>query len=88
LGWKKVTGQHNGGTVSVKEGTLIFRGDKLAGRNFTVDMPTLTSTDLSGDSQGKLNGHLKSEDFFGTEKFTSTLVFKTVAAKIKHIYYN
>jgi hypothetical protein len=29
-------------------------------------MPTLTSTDLSGDSQGKLNGHLKSEDF-GTE---------------------
>jgi hypothetical protein len=29
-------------------------------------MPTLT-TDLSGDSQGKLNGHLKSEDFF--EKF-------------------
>jgi polyisoprenoid-binding protein YceI len=45
-------------------------------------MPTLTSTDLSGDL--KLNGHLKSEDFFGTEKFpTSTLVFKTVAAKGK-----
>ena len=83
---KKVTGQHNG-TVSVKEGTLIFRGDKLAGGNFTVDMPTLTCTDLSGDSQGKLNGHLKSEDFFGTEKFsTSTLVFKTVAAKGKNIY--
>jgi polyisoprenoid-binding protein YceI len=37
-------------------------------------MPTLTSTDLSGL---KLNGHLKSEDFFGTEKFpTSTLVSK------------
>jgi polyisoprenoid-binding protein YceI len=49
-------------------------------------MPTLTSTDLSGDSQGKLNGHLKSEDFFGTENSTSTLVFKTVAAKGKNIY--
>jgi polyisoprenoid-binding protein YceI len=37
-------------------------------------------------TQGKLNGHLKSEDF-GTEKFpTSTLVFKTVAAKGKKIY--
>jgi polyisoprenoid-binding protein YceI len=36
-------------------------------------------------TQGKLNGHLKSEDF-GTEKFpTSTLVFKTVAAS-KNIY--
>jgi polyisoprenoid-binding protein YceI len=47
-------------------------------------MPTLTS-DLSGDSQGKLNGHLKSEDFFGTEKFPLLLFFKTVAAKVKHI---
>jgi hypothetical protein len=45
-------------------------------------MPTLTSTDLQV-TQGKLNGHLKSEDFFGTENSTSTLVFKTVAAKGK-----
>ncbi|WP_016989781.1 YceI family protein [Flavobacterium sp. ACAM 123] len=83
---KKVTGQHSG-TVNVKEGTLIFRGDKLAGGNFTVDMPTLTSTDLSGESLGKLNGHLKSEQFFGTEKFpNSTLVFKTVAVKGKNMY--
>jgi polyisoprenoid-binding protein YceI len=48
-------------------------------------MPTLTSTDLQ-DSQGKLNGHLKSEDFFGTEKFPTSTFFKTVAAKGKNIY--
>lgn len=83
---KKVTGQHSG-TVNLKDGTLIFKGDKLAGGKFTVDMTSLTSTDLSGEYQGKLNGHLKSEDFFGTEKFpTSTLVFKTIAAKSKTVY--
>jgi polyisoprenoid-binding protein YceI len=47
----------------------------------------LTSTDLSGEYQGKLNGHLNSEDFFGTSKFpTSTLVFKTIGAKAKDVY--
>jgi hypothetical protein len=39
----KVTGQHSG-TVS-KRGYFNLQG-KLAGGNFTVDMPTLTSTDL------------------------------------------
>jgi polyisoprenoid-binding protein YceI len=83
---KKVTGQHNG-TVALKEGSLIFKGKKLTGGNFTVDMTTLTSTDLTGDYLGKLNGHLKSEDFFGTEKFTtSKLVFKKIAAKANGVY--
>ncbi|WP_367754087.1 YceI family protein [Flavobacterium sp. WC2430] len=83
---KKVTGQHNG-TVNLKDGALVFKGAKLVGGTFTVDMTSLTSTDLSGEYQGKLNGHLKSEDFFGTEKFpTSTLVFKKIGAKAKNVY--
>lgn len=83
---KKVTGQHNG-TVALKDGNLIFKGKKLTGGNFTVDMPTLTSTDLTGDYLGKLNGHLKSEDFFGTEKYpTSKLVFKKITAKPNGVY--
>lgn len=83
---KKVTGQHNG-TVNLKDGKLVFKGKKLAGGVFTVDMNSLTSTDLQGEWLGKLNGHLKSEDFFGTEKFpTSTLVFKKVVAKSANLY--
>lgn len=73
---KKVTGEHSG-TVNLKDGTLLFKGTKLVGGTFTVDMTTLTATDLTGEYQTKLNGHLKSEDFFGTEKFpTAILVFK------------
>ena len=83
---KKIAGEHTG-TINIKEGNLIFKGNKLAGGNFTVDMTSLTTTDLSGDWKGKLDGHLKSDDFFGTEKFpTSTLVFKKIASKTNGVY--
>ncbi|WP_395062574.1 YceI family protein [Flavobacterium sp.] len=83
---KKVTGQHNG-TVELKDGALVFKGKKLTGGTFTVNMTTLTATDLTGEYQGKLNGHLKSEDFFGTEKYpTSKLVFKKIASKPNGVY--
>jgi polyisoprenoid-binding protein YceI len=83
---KKVTGQHNG-TVNFKEGALVFNGKKVAGGNFTVDMTSLTATDLQGEYQGKLNGHLKADDFFGTEKFpTAKLVFKKIAVKSTNVF--
>ena len=83
---KKVTGQHNG-TVNFKEGTLVFKGKALKGGFFTVDMNSLTATDLQGEYQGKLNGHLKADDFFGTAKFpTATLVFKKIGSKAKDVY--
>jgi polyisoprenoid-binding protein YceI len=83
---KKVTGQHNG-TVNLNDGALVFKGTKLVGGTFTVNMTSLTATDLTGDYLGKLNGHLKSDDFFSTEKFpTATLVFKTIAEKSKNNY--
>lgn len=88
--WKayKVTGSHTG-TVDLKSGALTFDGDKLTGGEFTVHMPTLVSTDLAGDpdSKGKLEGHLKSDDFFGVENHpTSTLVFTDVKATGKNAY--
>jgi polyisoprenoid-binding protein YceI len=83
---KKVTGEHSG-TVAIKNGALVFKKNVLTGGTFTVDMTSLTATDLTGEYQGKLNGHLKADDFFGTDKFpTSTLVFKTIAAKGNDVY--
>jgi polyisoprenoid-binding protein YceI len=78
---KKVTGQHNG-TIGLKDGSLIFKNSKLTGGSFTVDMTTLTATDLQGEYLGKLNGHLKDDDFFGTDKYaTSKMVFTKVSDK-------
>lgn len=86
--WKgyKVTGSHEG-TVKLKSGKLAFDGDQLTGGEFTVDMPTLIATDLTGEYKGKLEGHLKSDDFFGVENFpTASLVFTEVKSTGKNSY--
>lgn len=86
--WKayKVTGSHTG-TVDIKSGALMFDGDKLTGGEFVIDMPTLISTDLEGDGKGKLEGHLKSDDFFAVDKHAvSKLVFTDVKSTGKNSY--
>lgn len=84
---KKVTGQH-AGTVSLKDGSLVFKNNKLTGGAFTVDMTSITVTDLkAGEGKEKLEGHLKADDFFGTAKFpTASLAFKTITAKANNNY--
>ena len=86
--WKayKVTGSHTG-TVNLKSGALMFDEGKLTGGEFEVDMTSLISTDLEGEYKGKLEGHLKSDDFFGVENHpNSTLVFTNVKASGKNSY--
>jgi polyisoprenoid-binding protein YceI len=84
---KKVTGEHSG-TINFKDGVLNFKSGKLTGGNFTVDMNSVTVTDLkAGEGKEKLEGHLKAADFFGTDKHpTSRIVFKSVKAKSAGVY--
>lgn len=84
---KKVTGQHEG-TIDLKNGVLIFKKDKLVGGNFTVDMNTISTTDLkAGQGKEKLDGHLKADDFFGTDKYpTAKLVIKSIGKKSDNVY--
>jgi polyisoprenoid-binding protein YceI len=65
--WKgyKVTGSHTG-NVKIKNGSLQVQDGVLKGGSFDIDMTSITCTDLEGDMAGKLVGHLKSDDFFGT----------------------
>ncbi len=59
----------------------------LCGGTFTVDMTSIAVTDLEGGMKGKLEGHLKADDFFGTDKYpTSKLVFKKIATKENNTY--
>jgi len=86
--WKgyKVTGSHYG-TVALQSGHLVFDEGKLTGGEFVVDMSTLVTDDLEGEYKGKLEGHLKSDDFFGVEKYpTSKLVFTKVKSTGKNSY--
>ena len=78
---KKVTGQHSG-EISIKEGTLEFTDGVLSGGSFIIDMTSIKTTDLSGNMAGKLDGHLKSDDFFGVASFpTATLLITDVTPK-------
>jgi polyisoprenoid-binding protein YceI len=76
---KKVTGEHTG-TISIASGNLEFSKDQLSGGTFEIDMSTISNTDIENDEyKQKLEGHLKSDDFFGVENFPkSTLVIKKV----------
>ncbi|MFT5737144.1 MAG: polyisoprenoid-binding protein YceI [Maribacter sp.] len=87
--WKayKVTGAHDG-TIQLKSGHLEMDGKKLVGGEFEVDMTSIIVTDLAaGDGKEKLEGHLKSDDFFGVEKHTTAkLVFKSMENLNKNSY--
>lgn len=65
IAWKgyKPTGSHYG-SVALKSGTLQLDGDKIKG-SFVADMASLKD----GDGSQRLEGHLKSKDFFEVEVY-------------------
>jgi len=86
--WKayKVTGSHEG-TINLASGNLDFNGTILTGGAFVVDMTTINTTDLEGEYKQKLDGHLHSDDFFGTATHkTASLEITSVKASGKNAY--
>lgn len=80
LNWlgTKVTGKHFG-KIYLKSGKVDLKDGKLTGGNFVVDMNSFTVDDLSGEWATKFKNHMKSKDFFTTDKFpTSSLKIKSV----------
>jgi len=86
--WKgyKVTGSHKG-HIDLKNGVLTFDNGILTGGEFVIDMSSIENTDLEGEWKTKLEGHLKSDDFFGVDKHpTAKLVFTEVTSTGKNSY--
>ncbi|PQJ71756.1 YceI family protein [Polaribacter butkevichii] len=88
LNWEgtKPGGAHNG-TVALKSGGLLIENGKLTSGEFVIDMSTIKNVDMAGsEGAGKIEGHLKNEDFFDvavypTSKFVITKV-EEVAGKL------
>lgn len=81
LGWlaKKVTGQHNG-TVGISTGELVLDGLAIKSGSFEIAMNSIVIEDIKdAGSNGKLLGHLKSDDFFSVAKFP-TATFDLISA--------
>ena len=85
---KKVTGEHTG-TISIANGSLEMDGGKLSGGSFEIDMNSIENSDIENEEYNqKLVGHLKSDDFFGVEKFPkASFVIKEVSAKTATKYH-
>jgi len=82
LNWKgaKPTGEHNG-TVTLKSGGILIEDGVITAGEFVVDMNTITDLDMKGKpGAGKIEGHLKSADFFEVEVYPTA---KFVITKIE-----
>ncbi len=59
------------GTIKFETGDVTVKDGQLESGKFVADMATLENVDLKSDAEqkSKLEGHLKSGDFFEVEKF-------------------
>jgi len=80
----KVLGNHTG-DLSLQDAEIAFDKDgNLTGGSFSIDMASLTVTDLEGKKAEKLAGHLHSPDFFNSEEFPiATLLITKVISRGK-----
>lgn len=67
-GTKLVGGGHTG-TIAIEDGQLKVNNGELVGGTIKMDVTRLANNDLEGEDRGKLEGHLKSPDFFDVEQY-------------------
>lgn len=71
---KEITTKEHFGALKFSKAQLEFNGDVLTGGEFTVDMTTLDVQDLSGGGKQRLEGHLRSDDFFSVNKHQTSFL--------------
>lgn len=77
-GFKTFVQSEHRGTVIVQDGTFDVAEGKLVGGTITMDMTSITCTDLEDEGKrGYLEDHLKSQDFFFVDSFP-TVAFEIV----------
>ena len=76
---KKVVGGGHYGTVDIKSGSFMLSEGELIKAEVSMDMTSLVSNDLEGGMKDRLENHLKSDDFFGVEKYPESKFVLTSA---------
>ena len=84
---KKITSQAHSGSLKLSSASLSLDNPNKPLGMFTVGMTSLTNEDLTGEWKQKLEGHLKSDDFFSVEKYPkATLIIKKVNSQNNNVY--
>ena len=66
---KELSTKEHYGSLIFMSGNLILKNDQPLKGKFVVDMTSLKNLDLPEDYRPRLEGHLKSDDFFSVSKF-------------------
>ena len=67
----KLVGSGHNGTIKIKSGAINVNTDnQISGGEFVIDMLSIANDDITvAEDKAKLEGHLKSADFFEVEKY-------------------
>lgn len=68
---KEFSGTKHNGIIKIKSGEILVKDSAIQpGSKFIIDMNSISDLDLKDEeSKAKLEGHLKSPDFFATDSF-------------------
>ena len=64
---KEITTDSHYGTLGLKQGAGVVSSAGIVRGNVVVDMNSIQCLDMSGRGKTKLEGHLRSDDFFGVQ---------------------
>ncbi len=73
------------GTVHLSDGIIYISNGKVSGGEFTMDMTSITVTDLSGKPKNNLEAHLRGTNEEKAEDFFNTRVHPTAKFQISKI---
>jgi len=80
---EELTGKTHFGNLSFREGRIELQDGLIIGGNFVVNMTSLSVEDLSGGAKARLEGHLRSDDFFSVDKYPDATLKISQKAKVE-----
>ena len=71
---REVSSSYHYGTLKFKSGDFFIINDIISSGDFIVDMTSINNQDMEGDRKARLEGHLKSDDFFSVESYPTAAI--------------
>ena len=71
---REVSTSSHYGTLDFVSGNFEISNGAIVNGEFIVDMTSINNQDMQGDSKARLEGHLKSDDFFSVESYPTAVI--------------
>ena len=71
---REVSTSSHYGTLDFVSGNFEISNGAIVNGEFIVDMTSINNQDMEGDSKARLEGHLKSDDFFSVESHPTAVL--------------